>query len=593
MLDSGSKYGSRVSHLVSWGHWFSFFNIIAAMLVGVKYIVHSPLPDTWLGLFYLISSWCSHFAFLVLAFYLLILFPLTFLIPSRKVFRLITICFFTLSLVFLLIDAQAYQTINLHLSPVVWKLLFNDKNNTINSNLQNVFIILPFIFLSELILSEWIWYKKHKLFNKRIGFLIATFFFISFISSHLIYVWSDAYFYSPVTNQKTNFPLSYPMTAKSFMERHGLLNREKHLKRLAKNEIGSELIKYPLEKITFCPHSEKLNILVVNVSNLRSDRLNDSTMPATTIYSKNNLNFTNHYSSSNDIYGMFGLFYGLPSVYASSIKSQGTLPLLISTLQDQGYQFGLFSSDNFNNELYVQTIFRGLHFSSITFSNNESSDSQTINVWAKWAKDIKQPWLSFIELTTLNDLNNYKAKIADDLLRTSYNHSVNQVDSELKKLYEQLETLGFKKDTVVIITSNHGIEFNETKRNNWDSNSNYSRYQLQVPMIIHWPGKLAAKYNHRSSHLDISVTLLQDLLGVSSNPTDFSSGRSLFRKNKRKLILAGNSQELALITPRKTTVMDKFGNYKLYGPNYQRLEENPNLPILMQGLTELKRFYAM
>ena len=112
-------------------------------------------------------------------------------------------------------------------------------------------------------------------------------------------------------------------------------------------------------------------------------------------------------------------------------------------------------------------------------------------------------------------------------------------------------------------------------------------------MIIHWPGKLSTEYQHKTSHLDLSVTLLQDLLGVSSNPADFSSGQNLFDEHQRRWILAGDSRELALITAENTTVIDKFGNYKLYDANYQRLkDQNPKLPVLMQGLTELQRFYA-
>ena len=37
-----------------------------------------------------------------------------------------------------------------------------------------------------------------------------------FITTHLIYAWADAYLYRPITMQRSNFPLSYPMTARSF-----------------------------------------------------------------------------------------------------------------------------------------------------------------------------------------------------------------------------------------------------------------------------------------------------------------------------------------------------------------------------------------
>lgn len=597
MVDNANTYGERVSRLVGWGHWFAFFNIIAAMLIGTRYITQSPWPETLLGQFYLALSWVGHFGFLVFALYLLVLFPLTFVIPSRKLFRLVAVCFATVGLTVLLIDTQAYQTINLHLTPVVWEVLFSDESSNVSADLQHLFIVLPLIFLLQLALSEWVWRKQRKLSHKHVGRPISAIFFISFITSHLIYVWADAHFYSPITAQKANFPLSYPMTAKSFMERHGLLDRDEYLQRLEQSKDETELVQYPLERIEFDRRSNQLNVLIVSVNNLRSDALNAETMPTTFQFAQNNQNFKNHYSSSNDSYGVFGLFYGLPSSYSSSIQTQGSRPILVDTLIDKEYTFGLFSGDNFNEPLYGETVFRGMNFTGVAFNDSASDDSQAIDTWAKWAAEQgKQPWFSYIELTTVDNFSAYTTnsnQSAADKLKEGYFKSAKEADNEVADILAKVAELELADSTVIVITSNHATEFNETKTNSWGSNSNYSRYQLQVPMIIHWPGMLAGEYQHRTSHLDFSVTLLQDLLGVSSNPSDFSSGRNLFDERKRRWILAGDARELALITTKNTTVIDKFGNYKLYDQDYQRLkDQNPTLPVLMQGLTELQRFYV-
>ena len=597
MVDSGNTYGERVSRLVGWGHWFAFFNIIAAMLIGTRYIAQSPWPETFLGQLYLALSWVGHFGFLVFAIYLLTLFPLTFLIPSRSLFRFLSVCFATFGLTVLLIDTQAYQTINLHLTPVVWELLFSDESSAVRTDLQHLFVVLPLVFLLQLGLSEWVWRKQRKLSHKRVGRPLAAVFFVSFIASHLIYMWSDAYFYSPVTSQKSNFPLSYPMTAKSFMEKHGLLDRDEYLKRLEETQNTVDLVNYPIEEIKFGRRANNLNILLVSVNNLRADVLTPELMPNTYQFASENLNFTNHYSSSNDTFGLFGLFYGLPSSYASSIEAQGAAPIMLDVLESQKYQFGLFSGDNFEDPLYQETIFRKLPMSKAPFDPETSNDEQTIARWSTWVEQKKQPWFSYLELSTVDNFDQYDSAASNgstsDRLRAGYNHSVTLADNELHLLFTKLTELELLDSTVVVITSNHGTEFNETKTNSWGSNSNYSRFQLQVPMIVHWPGRVAGVYNHRSSHLDFSVTIMQDLLGVSSNPSDFSSGRNMFNEAKRKWILAGDSRELALITDEQTTVIDKFGNFKLYDDNYQRLkEENPTLPVLMQGFTELQRFYA-
>ncbi|MDK9759294.1 DUF3413 domain-containing protein, partial [Vibrio sp. D173a] len=284
-----------------------------------RYITQSAWPETLLGQFYLAVSWVGHFGFLVFALYLLVLFPLTFILPSRKLLRLVAVCFATIGLTVLLIDTQTYQSINLHLTPVVWEVLFSEEETAFSSDLQHLFIVMPLIFLLQLGLSEWVWRKQRKLSHKHVGRPIAAVFFLSFISSHLTYIWADAYFYNPITRQKANFPLSYPMTAKSFMEKHGLLDREEYLERREANTDNIDLVSYPLEKIQYNRRSADLNILLVSVNNLRADALNNEVMPNSFAYAQEGINFSNHYSSSNYMYGIFGLFYGLPSSYSSSI----------------------------------------------------------------------------------------------------------------------------------------------------------------------------------------------------------------------------------------------------------------------------------
>lgn len=599
MVDSGNSYGERVSRLVGWGHWFAFFNIIAAMLIGTRYITQSPWPETLLGQFYLLVSWVGHFGFLVFALYLLILFPLTFVLPTQRLFRLISVLFATTGLTVLLIDTQAYQTINLHLTPVVWELLFSDEKSAISADLQHLFIVLPLIFFLQLGLSEWVWKKQRKLTHKHVGRPLAAVFFVCFIVSHLIYMWSDAYFYNPVTSQRANFPLSYPMTAKSFMEKHGLLDREEYLKRLEANEKSVDLVRYPLEPLTFNRRGNNLNVLLISVNNLRLDRLSAEQMPSTYEFAKGNLSFTNHYSSSNDGYGIFGLFYGLPTSYASSIKAQGSAPIFLDVMQEHGYQFGLFSGNGFSEPLYREVIFREQKLATQLEAEKdlERSDLHAVAAWAEWlATQAKAPWFSYIEVTELDNIaakSVSSASDASDKFKNAYDEALLLADGTLKRIFDTIEAQQLSDNTIVIITSNHGSEFNETKTNSWGANSNYSRYQLQVPMVIHWPGKLPAQFDQPTSHLDLSVTLLQELMGVSSNPADFSSGRNLFDESKRRWILAGDSKEIALITANQTTVIDKFGNFKLYDEAYQRIrDDSPKLPVLMQGLTELQRFYA-
>ncbi|MGO1192125.1 DUF3413 domain-containing protein [Vibrio casei] len=602
MVDSDNSYGERVSRLVSWGHWFAFFNIILAMLIGTSFIAQSPWPETFLGQAYLIISWIGHFSFLVFALYILILFPLTFIIPSRKLLRLISVCFATICLTLLLLDSQAYQKLHLHLNPVVWELLLSKEKTSFNAEWQYLFAAVPVIFLLQLAISEWIWKKQRKLSRKQVGKPATIIFFLCFISSHLIYIWADAFFYNPITNQRANFPLSYPMTAKSFMEKHGLLDKEEYLERLEKNGNANEVVNYPLEPVQFEGRGKRYNVLMIMVDNLRSDMLTSEIMPATYQFAKNNQNFINHYSASNNTYGVFGLFYGLPSSYASSIKAQNTAPLFINTMHDRNYQMAAFSNDNFDNAEFYDEIFQPLDISPAQNKDKNTSDAQTVNEWSAWFSVISsKPWFSYIELSQVENfedsptiLPKFQTKSSDptDKLKARYQSAAYEADQSIQKIISEVDEKSGLSNTIIIITSNHGTEFNETQNNSWGSNSNFSRYQLQVPMVIHWPGKIPELFQHKTSHLDLSATLMKDLFESTSNPYDLGSGKNLFNTTSRPWILAGDSNNIALITDKTTTVVDQFGNYKVYDEDYKRSKRTkPKLSIVLQGLSELKRFY--
>ncbi|MBD1574906.1 DUF3413 domain-containing protein [Vibrio sp. S11_S32] len=602
MVNSGNTYGERVSRLVSWGHWFSFFNIIIAMLIGSRFIAQSPWPDTVIGQAYLLISWFGHFAFLVFALYILVLFPLTFVIPSRKLLRLVSVCFTTLCLTLLLLDTQAYEKLHLHLNPVVWELLLSKEKTAFNAQWQYLFAAVPILFLIQIVISEWIWKKQRSLSRKKIGKPVTIIFFLCFLSSHLIYIWADAFFYRPITSQRTNFPLSYPMTAKSFMEKHGLLDRSDYLERLEEYGSGNgEVVNYPLEPMKYDGLGKKYNVLMVMVDNLRSDMLTQQVMPSTFEFAKNNQNFVNHYSATNNIYGVFSLFYGLPSNYSASIKAQDTQPLIIDSMAKRHYQMAAFSDDKFEGSELYDEIFSSIDVQKNTAQDHDSNN-EIVDDWKTWLSTTSnKPWFSYVELSNVERFENNtqvlnqftpKSKNAIAMLKASYQSAAFTADQSIQNILTEIDSKNLLNNTIVVITSNHGMEFNDTNSNTWGSDSNFSRYQLQVPMVVHWPDKKPTVYTQHTSHLDLSATLMQDLFETSSNPYDFSSGRNLFDTSERPWILAGDNKNIALVTKDTTTVVDQFGNYKVYDKNYKRQKHaKPKLSFMLQGLSELKRFY--
>ncbi|WP_318519797.1 DUF3413 domain-containing protein [Photobacterium leiognathi] len=618
MVASGNTYKEKVSQLISWGHWFSFFNIIAAMLLGTRYITHSDWPATLIGQLYLLLSWVGHFGFLVFGIYILIIFPASFLIPSQRLMRLFGVLVATVGLTALLLDTYAYQSVDLHLSPLVWDLLLSGDKTELNARWQYLFVVVPVIFLLELMCSEWVWRKLRKLTRKHVGGPIAFVFGVCFLGSHLIYIWADANLYRPVTMQRSNFPFSYPMTAKTFMEKHGLLDRQEYAKRRAEQGVqNSELVRYPIQKLSFNDQGTGQNLMIIMVDSLRSDMITRTVMPNLSTFADQNLDFTDNYSSSNnDSTGIFGLLYGLPSGYANSIRAEKKSPILLNTLQNRGYRFGLFSGENFELPIYREAIFANTKLATTDSEHPDQvpSDAHAIKDWQHWFNQQKQgqPWFSFLELTSVQQFKegeHYKPRFTPSLgsnaineegvdstllLKNSYRNAAYHIDEMLGRVFSDLKAKGVLNNTIVVIASNHGTEFNETGNNTWGSGSNYSKYQIKVPLIIHWPDHAAQEVTRLTSNLDVVPTVMESLLNVATAPSNYSSGVSLFDQNdNRRWILSGNDDDIVVVQKKQTTVVDKYGNYNVYDNNYQLKDEGkPKLSTLMQVMNELKRFYA-
>ena len=597
MVDSGNTYGDKVSKLITWGHWFSFFNIIAAMLIGSRYISQSPWPETLLGQTYLVLNWIGHFGFLVFGFYILVLFPLTFITPSQRLMRVLSVIIATAGMTLLLLDTYAYQNLHLHITPLVWDMLLNNDKSNLNTQWQYLFIVVPVIFLLQLSLSEWVWNKLRKLAHKQVGRPFAILFSVAFIGSHLIHTWADASAYGPVTAQRATFPLSYPMTARSFLEKHGFIDREALAKQIEDEGTGgaTEAMRYPLEPIKFKSKQKEYNLQIIMVDSLRADTLNHTDTPNLTRFAQNNLNYNNHYSASNNPTSLFGLFYGLPGSYVDNFRNSHKASPVLAELHNRNYTFGLFSGDDFDSSLYKQLIFT---HGELAEKPERMSDTKAISQWNTWftQQTTDQPWFSYLELTAVSeydDVGSISTNAGQHTFEANYRKAVQKTDQQLKAVLNTLKQSPDWEKTIVIITSNHGMEFDETNSNSWGSNTNFSQYQLRVPMLIHWPNAEPELITTRSSHLDLTPTLMESFLSTTTPAESYSSGINLFSPNDdRSWLLAGDRQNIALITDENTVVIDKFGNYKVYDENYQRLrDEKPKLSLLMQGISELKRFY--
>ncbi len=212
------QYREQTSQRITWGHWFALFNIVVAILIASRYAFNADWPNTLVGKLYFFISLFGHFSFVVFAFYLLCLFPLSFLIRNERGFRGFSVIFATIGQTLLLVDTEIFKQFYLHLSPLVWDLLVNPDNGELSRQWQLLFVPMPLILLAEMLYSRWCWQKLRSFNRQTWGKYVAMFFLSCFMATHLIYAWADMSINRPITSQKANYPLSYPMTARSLRE---------------------------------------------------------------------------------------------------------------------------------------------------------------------------------------------------------------------------------------------------------------------------------------------------------------------------------------------------------------------------------------
>ncbi|WP_237385210.1 LPS biosynthesis-modulating metalloenzyme YejM [Xenorhabdus sp. Sc-CR9] len=578
MVTSRQHYREKVSQMISWGHWFALFNIVFSLVLGSRYLFASDWPGSLFGRVYALVSWLGHFSFIVFAIYLLLLFPLTFIVMSQRLLRFLSAAFATAGLTLLIFDSSIYVRFHLHLTPLVWDLVINPEQGELAREWQLMFICIPIIFLIQMLFGTWSWQKLRSLSRQRFGKPLAAVFITTFVASHLMYIWADANFYRPITMQRSNLPLSYPMTARKFLEKHGLLDQQEYQRRINQQGNPAALsVNYPLNNLSYHDTGRGYNLLLLVVDGLdNQDILTD--MPTLKHFAKKNIQFTQHFSTGvkNDT-ALFGLFYGISSGYLDGILNARKSSALIDALTHQRYQFGLFSSDGFETPLYRQAILTDYSLPN----TNKQNDNLTVTQWRNWLdlRNNSTPWFSFLDI--------------NGLTYPSSNFDKKALDAEINTVLETLVNKGILDKTIIVITAKQNKETTNHSAS-WFTGDKFNREKIHVPLIIHWPNTPAQVVNKLTNHQDIMTTLMQRLLHVSNSPEDYSQGEDLFNAQRENpWLITGNDGSLIVTTATNTIYLSKDGEYHLYDLDGNEIQSTkPNLAQLLQILTEVKRFLA-
>ncbi|EPV5046328.1 LPS biosynthesis-modulating metalloenzyme YejM [Cronobacter malonaticus] len=586
MVTNRQRYREKVSQMISWGHWFALFNILFSIVLGSRYLFIADWPTTLTGRIYSYVSLVGHFSFLVFAAYLLILFPLTFIVMSQRLMRFLSAILATVGMTLLLVDSEVFTRFHLHINPVVWQVVINPDQSEMARDWQLMFIAVPVILLIEMLFATWSWQKLRSLTRRRrYARPVAAIFFASFVTTHVMYIWADANFYRPVTMQRANLPLSYPMTARRFLEKHGLLDAQEYQRRLVEQgDPEAVSVQYPLSDLRYSDMGSGHNVLLITVDGLNYSRF-EKQMPSLAQFARDNVNFTQHFSSGNlSDNGIFGLFYGISPGYMDGVLAARIPAALITALNQQGYQLGLFASDGFSSSLYRQALLSDFSLPSA----QPQSDDQTASQWISWLNKYASEdnrWFSWVSFNgTSIDEDTQQAAFTRRYARAAGN-----VDAQIDRVLAALKASGKLDNTVVIITAGRGVPLGQQQESfGWD------RSRIQVPLVIHWPGTPAQRVTKLTDHQDVMTTLMQRLLHVRTPAYEYSQGEDLFSPTRRNnWVVSADNNTLAVTTPQMTLVLDNNGNYRMYDLRGDRMKDDkPQLSLLLQVLTDEKRFIA-
>ncbi|MBI5448681.1 MAG: sulfatase-like hydrolase/transferase, partial [Gammaproteobacteria bacterium] len=372
---------------------------------------------------------------------------------------------------------------------------------------------------------------------------------------------------------------------------------------------------YPQHPLHFSPPTHLPNIVIIGLDAWRFDMMTPEVSPHIYAFSKRCLQFTEHWSGGNGTEpGLFSLFYSLPSTYWSSAIVTGQSPLLIHELSKFGYKLGLFVSAETYSPPYNKTIYREVPHMPTRTPGDEpyQRDAYITHAFDQFIKqqDQQHPFFSFVFYNTTHSYctaNPYphvflpqteecnRLQLDNDFdptpFRNRYKNAVHYVDGLVGQVLLTLEKNHQLDNTLVLILGDHGEEFNDNHTDAWGHAGNFTRYQLQTPLLIYWPGKSPQRYTHQTTHFDIVPTLFNHVFNCKNPSQDYSIGHDLFDSNPRPYIVVGSYIDFGIVEKGRITRILPGGNLEILDDHNQLLSAKPSIEIVKQAFGDTQRFY--
>ena len=588
--------------LLRWTGWFVAANIVVFMLIGVRYLLAYHFPDDALGIVYVALAYTGQMGLIVGVLLGLPLVLLTVLWPRRALLFSIGVLAGAVMLSLLVLDTQVFAQNRFHLSFLTVALF--DWPTWL---LTGILAIIALFF--EALLAGGVWRNFATWPGTRRGAWLAVVLVASWFGGTFLYAWADATGYAPVTQFARFLPLYFPITAKNDLARLGLVDPEDIAHRAelqATLEPGEGQLRYPLHPLRCEPATPLPNIVWIIIDALRPDAIDPGLTPRIAKFRDTGQNFANHFSGGNSSrMGFFSMFYGLPTTYWQSFYDQKLPPVLIDELQRRSYAFSLQSAAGFGSPTLIDhTVFARLR--DRLPEQDHVPNAQVTRDWIEWLNrnPSTQPFFGFLyydppiasvqpdddEVLPMEERFTQNPK-AHEVWRR-YRLAMREIDAEVGQVLDDLQRRGLDQHTLVIISSDHGYEFDEVGLGYIGHAKDFADAELRATLLMHWPGRASARFDNRTSHHGLPVTLMQDLLGCQNDPVDYSVGQNLFSGKSWDWITAGSYSDQAIILPDRIIVSHPGGFVEVLDKDYRSLGTGAlDLDVVRQSMEAMRRYY--
>jgi len=555
--------------LFRWIGWFGVVNTVLFAFVAQRYLWIYHFANDGLGILYVTLTFIGHLAVLSVVPMFIVMTPIVVVLRSRQLIQALGVVIAACGLSLLFLDTNVFAEHRFHLSALTASLFETS---------TWVFVgILFVIFIAfEAMLAGIIWRNFALADGSKHGRLVAVVLFGCWFGSQAIHIWGDAVGHTPVTQFTRFMPLYYPVHAKRDLARLGWVDPEKvRQQRLLRGSLGSAdgQLNYPLNSLNCTAADADLpNIIIILIDALRPDAIDPQLTPTLAAFRADGLRFNQQYSGGNSSrMGLFSMFYGLPSTYWQAFYDVQQAPVLMDEIKARQYDVGLFSAVGFGSPALIdRTAFAGwpdLAAKQHDLSAIDRNKAVTTN-WLRWLDQQSgdRPIFGFVyydppagemkvdagEPLPMDDRFTHNEKARKSWRQ--YRLAIRLLDGEVQAVLDSLRKRDMLDESIVIVTSDHGFEFDDNGLGYYGHASNFSPVQLRSTLMMHWPGKPAGVIDYRTTHHDLPVTLLEDVFGCRNPPTDYSVGRNLFSGESWDWMMAGSYTDHAIIEPGRVIV---------------------------------------